>query len=225
MRAICEVCGHTRRWHDRAAARPLLGAEPGIERPCYREGGGAPCRCVGFRESGEIAVPPVSASRRPDALRGAQTLALVLVFVVLGLMLLYAYRSQTPSVFTVPMSAAIQDVQAGRVVSVTIAGEGDSRAREWVARANDGPTAGRGLREGGARLQRHASAKSESQVRERERPAPDGRPGIAKHAPHLADRRSGVSRASDTAPDVGADGRGARRGAGARETLLRSSRA
>jgi len=123
MRAICEVCGHTRRWHDRAAARPLLGAEPGIERPCYREVGGAPCRCVGFRESGEIAVPPVSASRRPDALRGAQTLALVLVFVVLGLMLLYAYRSQTPSVFTVPMSAAIQDVQAGRVVSVTIAGE------------------------------------------------------------------------------------------------------
>src|SRR5437870_4176024 len=76
MRAICEVCGHTRRWHDRAAARPLLGAEPGIERPCYREVGGAPCRCVGFRESGEIAVPPVSASRRPDALRGAQTLAL-----------------------------------------------------------------------------------------------------------------------------------------------------
>ena len=45
------------------------------------------------------------------------------MFVVLGLMLLYAYRSQTPSVFTVPMSAAIQDVQAGRVVSVTIAGE------------------------------------------------------------------------------------------------------
>ena len=79
---------------------------------------------------------------------------------------------------------------------------GDSRAHQWIARADDGPTAGRGLREGGARLQRHAPAEGESQVRERERPAPDGRPGIAKHAPHLADRRSGVSRASDTAPFV-----------------------
>src|SRR5437660_12258304 len=115
MRAICEVCGHTRRWHDRAAARPLLGAEPGIERPCYREVGGAPCRCVGFRESGEIAVPPMSASRRPDALRGAQTLALVLVVDMLVLMLLYVYLSPTPSGFSFPMIAAIDGAQAGKV--------------------------------------------------------------------------------------------------------------
>src|SRR5207237_9112900 len=101
MRAICEVCGHTRRWHDRAAARPLLGAEPGIERPCYREVGGAPCRCVGFRESGEVAVAPVGASRGADALRGVQTLAHVIVFVVGGWMFVYAYSAQTLRMFIV----------------------------------------------------------------------------------------------------------------------------
>src|SRR5438105_1670208 len=40
----------------------------------------------------------------------------------MGLALLYAYRSQTPSVQTVGLSAAIQDVQAGRVKSVIITG-------------------------------------------------------------------------------------------------------
>jgi cell division protease FtsH len=40
----------------------------------------------------------------------------------MGLALLYAYRSQTPSVQTVPLTAAIQDVQAGRVKTVTIVG-------------------------------------------------------------------------------------------------------
>src|SRR5437899_653716 len=40
----------------------------------------------------------------------------------MGLALLYAYRSQTPSVQTVGVSAAIQDVQAGRVKSVIITG-------------------------------------------------------------------------------------------------------
>jgi hypothetical protein len=119
-RAICEVCGHTRQWHDRVGARPLLAAEPGIERPCYREVGGAACRCGGFRESGEIAVSRVVPRAPRDAVHGAQVVALVLVLVVFGLLLLYAYRSQTPNVITVPMTAAIQDVQAGRVRSVTI---------------------------------------------------------------------------------------------------------
>src|SRR5205823_1160952 len=49
---------------------------------------------------------------------GIPTLRLV----VMGLALLYAYRSQTPSVQTVGLSAAIQDVQAGRVKSVIITG-------------------------------------------------------------------------------------------------------
>jgi hypothetical protein len=118
-RAICEVCGHTRRWHDRTAARSLLGVEPGIERPCYREVGGASCRCDGFRDSGELAVP-VAGARGAPGIRAAQTVALILLLIVLSLGLLYAYRSQTPAVVTVPMTAAIQDVQAGRVRSVTI---------------------------------------------------------------------------------------------------------
>jgi ATP-dependent Zn protease len=40
----------------------------------------------------------------------------------MGLALLYAYRSQTPSIPTVPVTQAIQDVQAGRVRSVVIRG-------------------------------------------------------------------------------------------------------
>jgi cell division protease FtsH len=40
----------------------------------------------------------------------------------MGLALLYAYRSQTPQVQIVPITAAIQDVQAGRVKTVTIVG-------------------------------------------------------------------------------------------------------
>jgi hypothetical protein len=117
LRTICEVCGHTRRWHDRTAARLLLGVEPGIERPCYREVGGVPCRCDGFRDSGDVAV---AGARGAPGIRAAQTVALVLLVIVLSLGLLYAYRSQTPAVTIVPMTAAIQDVQAGRVRSVTI---------------------------------------------------------------------------------------------------------
>jgi FtsH-like protein len=122
-RAICATCGHTHEWHDRDEARSLLGVEPGIERPCYREVGGAPCRCGGFRDSGESAVP-AGAARPPVAssTRLFQNAALTLLLVIMGLALLYAYRSQTPSIPTVSVTQAIQDVQAGRVRSVVIRG-------------------------------------------------------------------------------------------------------
>ena len=45
---------------------------------------------------------------------------LTLLLVVLGLGLLYAYRSQTPSIQSVPLSQAIQEVNAGQVKKVTI---------------------------------------------------------------------------------------------------------
>jgi len=38
----------------------------------------------------------------------------------MGLALLYAYRSQTPAFATVPMSQAIQEVNAGQVAKVTV---------------------------------------------------------------------------------------------------------
>ena len=38
----------------------------------------------------------------------------------MGLALLYAYRSQTPSVPEVSITAAIQDIQAGKIKSVTV---------------------------------------------------------------------------------------------------------
>ena len=38
----------------------------------------------------------------------------------MGLALLYAYRSQTPAIQTVPVTRAVQDVQAGRVKTVTV---------------------------------------------------------------------------------------------------------
>ena len=48
--------------------------------------------------------------------------ALVLLLVVLGLGLLYAYRSQTPSMPQVDVIQALQDINAGRVRAVTISG-------------------------------------------------------------------------------------------------------
>jgi ATP-dependent Zn protease len=47
---------------------------------------------------------------------------LAVVLVVLGLGLLYAYRAQTPAVVSVAMSQAIQEVNAGQVVKVTVTG-------------------------------------------------------------------------------------------------------
>ena len=117
-RAICDVCGHTRLWHDRDAVRARMRSEPAVERPCYREVGGAACRCGGFRESGELAVRVGSGSVRTVLRAGT----LVLLLMVMGIGLLYAYRSQSPAVVQLSLTAAIQDVNAGRVRTVTIAG-------------------------------------------------------------------------------------------------------
>ena len=47
---------------------------------------------------------------------------MVLLLVALGIGLLYAYRSQTPSVPEVDITQALQDINAGRVRAVTISG-------------------------------------------------------------------------------------------------------
>jgi len=117
-RAICAECGHVQSFHDRAAARALPGADLTSERNCYREIGGAPCRCSGFRDSGEVATV---AAAQPRAGRSVATSALLaVVLVVMGLALLYAYRSQTPALTTIPLSQAIQEINAGQVAIVTI---------------------------------------------------------------------------------------------------------
>ena len=123
-RAICDTCGHTRDWHDRDAVRARLRADPPIERPCYREVGGAPCRCGGFRESGSFAVPAGSRGGLGAAPRSRflQSGILTLLLVVMGLALLYAYRSQTPTVPDVDLTQALRDINAGQVRAVTIAG-------------------------------------------------------------------------------------------------------
>ena len=123
-RAICDTCGHTRDWHDRDAVRARLRADPPIERPCYREVGGAPCRCGGFRESGSFAVPAGSQGGLGAAPRSRflQSGILTLLLVVMGLALLYAYRSQTPTVPDVDLTQALRDINAGQVRAVTIAG-------------------------------------------------------------------------------------------------------
>jgi hypothetical protein len=123
-RAICETCGHTRDWHDREAVRARLRADPPIDRPCYREVGGSSCPCGGFRDSGTLVVPAGALSMRSPAagfaiVRGA---VIVLLLVVMGIGLLYAYRSQTPSTPEVDVSQALQDINAGRVRAVAIAG-------------------------------------------------------------------------------------------------------
>jgi FtsH-like protein len=116
-RSICAECGHVQSWHDRDASRALQSADLTSERNCYREIGGAPCRCSGFRDSGEVAI--AAAGQRGG--RSALTPALLAVLlVVMGLGLLYAYRSQSPAVASVPLSQAIQEVNAGQVKKVTI---------------------------------------------------------------------------------------------------------
>lgn len=123
-RAICDTCGHTRDWHDRDAERVRSGADPPIERLCYREVRGAACACSGFRESGTFAMRPGIAVMRSSGSDSAivRVGLLALLLVVLGLGLLYAYRSQTPSIPQVSMTQAVQDIAAGRVSAVTIAG-------------------------------------------------------------------------------------------------------
>ena len=117
-RSICAECGHVQSFHDRAAARALPSADLTTERNCYREIGGAACRCSGFRDSGEVAT---AAAGQPRAGRSVATSALLaVVLVVMGLALLYAYRSQTPAVATIPMSQALQEINGGQVKKVTI---------------------------------------------------------------------------------------------------------
>jgi hypothetical protein len=118
-RAICADCGHVQSWHDRDAARAMRSGELPSDRRCYREIGGASCRCSGFRDSGELAVIAVPA---PAGRSVITSLLLVVVLIVMGLALLYAYRSQTPSVQTVVYSQALQEITSGQVKKVTITG-------------------------------------------------------------------------------------------------------
>jgi ATP-dependent Zn protease len=54
--------------------------------------------------------------------RVLQNAVLTLLLVVMGLALLYAYRSQTPAVPEVDLTKALQEINAGQVKAVTIAG-------------------------------------------------------------------------------------------------------
>jgi hypothetical protein len=116
-RAICAECGHVRSWHDREAARKEAPVDSGIDRPCYGVIGDAPCPCEGFRDSGDVAVAAMAGPRPTSAFKNG---VLTLLLVVLGLSLLYAYRSQTPAIQSVPLSQAIQEVNSGQVRKVTI---------------------------------------------------------------------------------------------------------
>ncbi|HKY49818.1 MAG TPA: ATP-dependent metallopeptidase FtsH/Yme1/Tma family protein [Candidatus Limnocylindria bacterium] len=97
----------------------MRSGELASDRRCYREVGGAGCRCSGFRESGEIAVGAFPA-------RGSRNIfmsgVLTLLLVVMGLALLYAYRSQSPSVTPISYTQAQQAINAGQVKAVTIVG-------------------------------------------------------------------------------------------------------
>ena len=117
-RAICR-CGHVQSWHDREAARAMRSGELASDRRCYREIGGAGCRCGGFRDSGELAVVAVPTQAGRSVVT---SLLLVVVLIVMGLALLYAYRSQTPSVQTIVYSQALQEISSGQVRKVTITG-------------------------------------------------------------------------------------------------------
>lgn len=116
-RAICAECGHVRAWHDREAARSMRSGELASDRRCYREIGGAGCRCGGFRDSGEIAIRTLP-THRPRGIFTAGVLTLLLI--VMGIGLLYAYRSQTPTIPPVAYPEAVQEINAGRVSKVTI---------------------------------------------------------------------------------------------------------
>lgn len=118
-RAICADCGHVRSWHDRDAARAMRSDELASDRRCYREVGGAGCRCSGFRDSGEVAVLAVPSRSGGNVLTAP---LLIVVLIVMGLGLLYAYRSQAPSAQTVGYTQAIQQINSGQVTKVTLSG-------------------------------------------------------------------------------------------------------
>lgn len=116
-RAICTECGHVRSWHHREAARSVTSGELASDLRCYREIGGAGCRCEGFRDSGEIAINALP-THGP---RGILTTGvLILLLIVMGLGLLYAYRAQAPAVPPIAYTEAVQEINAGRVSKVTI---------------------------------------------------------------------------------------------------------
>jgi ATP-dependent Zn protease len=88
-----------------------------MERACYRRIGQQPCPCPAFRAGDERVVSAPSATA--TVFRNG---VLTLLLVVMGLALLYAYRSQTPAVPSVTITEAISDVNAGQVARVTITG-------------------------------------------------------------------------------------------------------
>jgi hypothetical protein len=123
-RAICADCGHVQSWHERDTARAMAGAMrageiPG-DRRCYREVGGAACRCGGFRDSGEAAI---DVRRGQGSLSGARFALVAVLLVVMGIGLLYAYRSQSPALSSIPYGQALAEVGAGQVARVTIVGD------------------------------------------------------------------------------------------------------
>jgi hypothetical protein len=80
---------------------------------------GAPS-LVGSTGSGQIPLaPPSPGSQVPVVLR---VLLVLIVLFVIGLGLLYAYRSQTPAVPTASLAQVLTDIQDGRVRAVTIEG-------------------------------------------------------------------------------------------------------
>ena len=119
VRAICAECGHVRGWHDLEAARSMRGGDFTSDRGCYREIGGAPCHCGGFTDSGEVAL---QARGAPPGQGLHRTALLTVVLIVMGLALLYAYRSQSPTVQMVSLTQAISEMNAGQIAGVTITG-------------------------------------------------------------------------------------------------------
>lgn len=97
----------------------MRSGELASDRPCYREIGGASCRCSGFRDSGELAIAAAPSRAGRSVLA---SLLLVVLLIVMGLGLLYAYRSQAPSVQIIAYSQAIQEINSGQVVKVTVIG-------------------------------------------------------------------------------------------------------
>ena len=65
---------------------------------------------------------------------------LTLLLVVMGLLLLYAYRSQTPSVPEVSITQALQDISAGRVKAVTVSGNRATLEFRDIARGKEQTT-------------------------------------------------------------------------------------
>src|SRR5258705_13417440 len=95
-RSICGECGHVQSWHDPDASRAMGNRDLTGDRSCYREIGGAGCRCSGFRDSGEVAMAIAGPRRAGGSALTAGLLAVVLL--VMGLGLLYAFRAQSPAV-------------------------------------------------------------------------------------------------------------------------------